>query len=194
MNPAGGMLAQAMSTDVATVSIAASLQALGNSAALGVLLMILTVWVGALTGNVKGATSEKPLSPSDLIAGSANVLFICFGMTGMLLLVNNNIARAFAIAAAIALVRFKIKVDSKVMSMSLFYAVLTGMACGVGHAFIGYVLVLFFGLLQFAVIIAVKFATKRYPTPAPVPAPAALTSNAPATASPTFSDSLATVK
>lgn len=160
MNPAGGMVAHAMESDVAAVSITASLEALGNSAVLGMLLMAITVWVTLATTTTKEST-EKPLTTADLITNSANVLFICFGMTGMLLLVNNNIARAFAIAATIALVRFKIKVDSKIMSMSMFYAVLTGMACGVGHSFIGYVLVLFFGLLQFTVLAAVKFAVSR---------------------------------
>lgn len=160
MNPAGvgGMASQMMMNQVEAVSLLTSVEALANSAALGMVLLCLTVWASNSTPNDKIGPNTSRLSPSDIIINSSNVLFICFGMTGMLLLVNNNIARAFAIAAAIALVRFKIKVDSKIMSMSLFYAVLTGMACGVGYAFIGYILVIFFGILQFIVISAVKAA------------------------------------
>lgn len=160
MSPAGvgGMAAQMFSTNVEPVNFMTSLEALANSAALGMVLLCLTVWASHTTPSDRLEPDQPKPTPSDIIINSSNVLFICFGMTGMLLLVNNNIARAFAIAAAIALVRFKIKVDSKIMSMSLFYAVLTGMACGVGYSFIGYILVIFFGVLQFIVLSAVKAA------------------------------------
>lgn len=165
MNPAGGMMAHLMTDVPSELNLLASLEALGNAALLGVLLMLLTAWVSSMTSKTSSTTTETTLTPSDLVINSANVLFICFGMTGMMLLVNNNIARAFAIAAAIALVRFKIKVDSKIMSMSMFYGVLTGMACGVGHPYIGYALVMFFGILQLFVVFAVRFARKRFPAP-----------------------------
>jgi hypothetical protein len=164
MNPAGvgGMASQMMMTSQSeVVSVMTSVEALANSAALGMVLLCLTVWASNSSSNDRLGPGESRLSPADIIINSSNVLFICFGMTGMLLLVNNNIARAFAIAAAIALVRFKIKVDSKIMSMSLFYAVLTGMACGVGYSFIGYILVAFFGILQFIVISAVRAANAK---------------------------------
>ena len=164
MNPAGvgGMASQLFGETTSTpVNFMMSVEALANSAILGIVLMAITVWANNRINVDKSTLPTERLSPADLIINSANVLFICFGMTGMLLLVNNNIARAFAIAAAIALVRFKIKVDSKIMSMSLFYAVLTGMACGVGYSFIGYILVLFFGVLQLVVMFAVKAANKK---------------------------------
>ena len=68
-----------------------------------------------------------------MVLGSANVLFLCFGMTGIMILVNNNLARAFAIGAAIAVIRFRIKFDGKGLGSSLFFGVLVGMACGVGQ-------------------------------------------------------------
>lgn len=163
MNPASGMLAHLTNSPQVEIDLLASGEALANSAILGILLMILVAWVSQMTAREKEAVpGEPPLKPSDVVINSANVLFICFGMTGMMLIVNNNIARAFAIAAAIALVRFKIKVNSKVTSMGMFYGVLVGMACGVGHSFIGYALVLFFGVLQLFVVYAIRFTRKRF--------------------------------
>lgn len=163
MNPASGMIAHLAKAPEVEIDLIASAEALGNSAILGILLMILVAWVSHLTAKEKDAVpGEAPLRPSDVVINAANVLFICFGMTGMMLIVNNNIARAFAIAAAIALVRFKIKVNSKVTSMGMFYGVLVGMACGVGHSFIGYALVLFFGVLQLFVVYAIRFTRKKF--------------------------------
>ncbi len=62
--------------------------------------------------------------------GASNLLFLCVGLTGLMLLVNDNLARAFAIAAAIALVRFRVKLDQKSINASLLFAILAGMACG----------------------------------------------------------------
>ena len=154
-------------------SVEALFESMGHSALLGLCLMLLTAWVSsssvmkkltAVSSLDESAVNKAPVAPpsaADLIFSSANVLYLCFGMTGMMLIVNNNIARAFAIAAAIALVRFRIKVDSKILSMSLFYGVLTGMACGVGHVFVAYMLVLFFGVLQFVVLSTAKLAESK---------------------------------
>lgn len=65
-----------------------------------------------------------------MFLGASNLLFLCVGLTGLMLLVNDNLARAFAIAAAIALVRFRVKLDQKSINASLLFAILAGMACG----------------------------------------------------------------
>lgn len=145
-------------TSVENLDVLSALQSLGHASFLGVLLMILTAWVSK---NCADIGTESKSSPSERIFSAANVLYLCFGMAGMMLLVNNNIARAFAIAAAIALVRFRIKVNSKILSMSLFYGVLTGMACGVGYVFIGYILVAFFGILQLVVLASARVAEQK---------------------------------
>lgn len=163
MNPAGAFFQQLATGGVETVDYLAAVRSLAHAGFLGLLLMGLTAWVSGNSTVESASPNETPPSPSERIFSAANVLYLCFGMSGMMLIVNNNIARAFAIAAAIALVRFRIKVNSKILSMALFYGVLTGMACGVGHAYIGYVLVIFFGILQLLVLTAARIAQRRAP-------------------------------
>jgi hypothetical protein len=76
---------------------------------------------------------KKAVSNLEIFLGAANLLFLCVGLTGIMLLVNNNLARAFAIAAALALTRFRIKLDQKSVNASLLFAILIGMACGLGE-------------------------------------------------------------
>lgn len=161
MNPVLAGVQKLSESSSEAINYMLAFQQLSHSALLGLLLMVLTAWVSKNSASVMATTDELPMTPSERIFSAANVMYLCFGMTGMMLLVNNNIARAFAIAAAIALVRFRIKVNSKILSMSLFYGVLTGMACGVGYVFIGYILVVFFGVLQLVVLAAAKLSDKK---------------------------------
>ena len=107
-------------------------------------------------------TPAQALSYAELILGSANVLFLCFGMTGMMILVNNNLARAFAIAAAIAVVRFRIKMDSQGLSTALFFGVLVGMACGVGQVVTGGIMTVAYGILQMVVVFMMKASHRKF--------------------------------
>ena len=76
---------------------------------------------------------KKQTTNLEIFLGASNLLFLCVGLTGIMLLVNNNLARAFAIAAALALTRFRIKLDQKSVNASLLFAILIGMACGLGE-------------------------------------------------------------
>jgi hypothetical protein len=136
----------------------ATLVLLGHSVALGLVLMLITWWASrqvhsrALPAAPGAAADEKALSPTDQVLSAANVMYLCFGMAGVMILVNNNLARAFAIGAAIALVRFRVKVDSKGPAMALFYGVLAGMACGVDRVAIGWGIAAVFALMQGVVL------------------------------------------
>lgn len=99
------------------------------------------------------------VSYAELLLGSANVLFLCFGMTGIMILVNNNLARAFAIGAAIAVVRFRIKFNSQ--GSMLFFGVLVGMACGVGQIATAVGVTFAYAILQAVVIILMSVAAKK---------------------------------
>jgi hypothetical protein len=130
---------------------------LGHSATIGAVLAITTACV---TLALK-AKSSKSQQPSDLIMASANVMFLAFGMTGVMMVVNNNIARAFAIGAAMALIRFRIKVDTKTVNMGLFYGVLTGMAVGIDQVPIAYAISFFFAIVQSILVTVGRFADDR---------------------------------
>ncbi len=139
------------------ISVPQELEYLGHSALIGAVLMLILVWTSQNSKKENG----KAMSSAEILLNASNVLFLSFGMTGVMLLVNNNLARAFAIGAAIALVRFRVKFDSKSVGMSLFYALLTGMACGVGEVATAYAILTFFGVMQFCVVNAAKALDAR---------------------------------
>ncbi len=138
--------------------------------------MILAVWTSRKISerftHLQGALRAKGFSKTDqetptvltypeLILGSANVLFLCFGMTGIMILVNNNLARAFAIGAAVAMVRFRIKFDAQGLGSTLFFGVLVGMACGVGQPLTAFVITVAYGILQMIVIFLMNVSDKK---------------------------------
>jgi hypothetical protein len=153
MNPFANHMAEA---PIQNIPVSQELEFLAHSALIGAVLMLLLVWTSQ-----NSKKDGKAMSSSEVLLNASNVLFLSFGMTGVMLLVNNNLARAFAIGAAIALVRFRVKFDSKSVGMSLFYALLTGMACGVGEVSTAYSIVAFYGVLQFCVVNAAKALDSR---------------------------------
>ena len=100
--------------------------------------------------------------------GSGNLLFLCVGLTGTMVLVNNNMVRAFAIGAAIALVRFRIKLDGKSANASLLFAILCGIACGLGGVSLAWTLLGAYVLLAVIVGGVIRMLTGA---PAPNEAP-----------------------
>ena len=92
----------------------------------------------------------------EIFLGAANLLFLCVGLTGVMLLVNNSLARAFAIAAALALTRFRIKLDQKSVNASLLFAILVGMACGLGQERLAYMTTGIYIVLFLILLITVR--------------------------------------
>jgi hypothetical protein len=115
----------------------------------------------------RGPQPATTTSPSTaLFLGSANLIFLCVGLTGFMLLLNNNLVRAFAIAAAIALVRFRVKLDQKSLNATLLFGILAGMACGLHEVMLAWALtityILLFSLVMaFAVVINRESRAKR---------------------------------
>lgn len=155
-----------------------ALQYLALSIALGIVLMIIAVWSSKKIGQKlaidhtlaapdnsllkEPGKFEKSLRTSyvELVMSSSNVLFLCFGMTGIMILVNNNLARAFAIGAAIAVIRFRVKFDDKGLGSTLFFGVLVGMACGVGQVQTALVITTTYGILQAIIIFLISLETQ----------------------------------
>lgn len=121
-----------------------------------------------VTSKAKSVSKED--DTLQLFLGASNLLFLCVGLTGLMLLVNDNLARAFAIAAAIALVRFRVKLDQKSINASLLFAILAGMACGLSAIELawtatGIYVVLFVLLLLFVQLIKPKHVRAAHPLP-----------------------------
>jgi len=149
-----------------------------SSVGLGVLLTLVNVLISSWMP--KSAVAPDPDAPSTsaaILLSSSNIVFLCVGVTGVMLLVASDLARAFAVGAAIALVRFRIKM-SEGSGSSLFFALIVGMACGVDHVRIATQLALIFIILQFAMLLMVKRLAARG-----APATAAASSTQPQLAS-----------
>ena len=108
-----------------------------------------------------------------LFLGASNLLFLCVGLTGLMLLVNDNLARAFAIAAAIALVRFRVKLDQKSINASLLFAILAGMACGLDAIELAWTSTGIYIVLFVVLLLIVQFIKPKTPKPTPGPLPRA---------------------
>ncbi|MCM2277322.1 MAG: hypothetical protein NDJ89_04545 [Oligoflexia bacterium] len=106
----------------------------------------------ALEWRVSRRTAGAIARGSSPLLASASVLFVCVGMASVMILVNDNLARAFAVGAAIALIRFRVKMVGKFLGIALLYAVITGMACGLSRVDIAWAVALLFGILLFAVL------------------------------------------
>ena len=166
-----------VSDTAAAVPVDMALEYLVVSIGLGIILMMLAVWSSKKIGiklASNSASSGETAMPSklsksmqssyaELILTSANVLFLCFGMAGIMILVNNNLARAFAIGAAIAVIRFRIKFDNKGLASTLFFSVLVGMACGVGQVQTAIVMTLAYGVLQGIIIMLMGLGIQNKP-------------------------------
>jgi hypothetical protein len=124
---------------------------MGQSVSMGVILASVTfVAVRSIYGK---QNLNSPAELFKLLIGSSNLLFLCVGMTGITLLINNNIVRAFAIIAALALVRFRVKLDQKNINASILFSVLVGTACGLQEVLIAWVMIGFYVILLGALII-----------------------------------------
>ena len=126
-----------------------------TSVALGLLLTLLNVVVTRLTP--RSATTPDPEAPTTaagVLLNSSNIVFLCVGVTSVMILVASDLARAFAVAAAIALVRFRIKM-SESSGSALFFAVIIGLACGVGQLRIAVQLTLIFVTLQLLLVMLI---------------------------------------
>ena len=97
--------------------------------------------------------------------GASNLLFLCVGLTGLMLLVNDNLARAFAIAAAIALVRFRVKLDQKSVNASLLFAILAGMACGLNNIELAWTATVIYMVLFGLILLLVQFIKPKNSKP-----------------------------
>lgn len=83
-----------------------------------------------------------------LVLGISNLLYLCTGLTGVMILVNNNLARAFSIGAAIALVRFKIKLGQKSADSNILFAIACGIACGLNELNMSWLLVALYCIIS----------------------------------------------
>lgn len=127
-----------------------------HSLGMGALLMISSMAAHMMLGKRPAPGSEEE-TPAQLIQHSAHVLFMCLAICCLILLVENNLARAFTLGAAIALIRFKTKLEEKTSSTALLFGIICGMSAGVGIPRVGWMLAALYGLIQLTLVGIVQF-------------------------------------
>ncbi len=147
----------------ATEVLEASLQffRIAQSAAGGVILGLTTYLTHRkLDRALPSADPEGPRETERLISGF-NSFFLSVAMTATMIAISNSLARAFALGAAMGLVRFRIKLDRKTVGMHMLCAVIYGVACGVGQPLVGATLLSLFIVAQTFLIFVISAQARR---------------------------------
>ena len=129
-----------------------------NSILLGVILTTLTYLSNAPLPPKNGDERKKKDIKKQIkvLIGSTNILFLCVGLTGVMVLVNNNLARALAIGATLGLVRFKIALGSKMIGSNMLFGIIAGIACGLNELFVAWAVTGVYALIQIAILVVIR--------------------------------------
>lgn len=119
---------------------------LGHSAAIGLVLCLITYLAN------RSSAKEK----NNLILSTSNIMYLSTGLTAIMILVNNNLARAFSIGAAIALVRFRVKLGNKGAAANILFAIIAGIACGLDEVRLAWIMTGFYFFISFGTYLLVK--------------------------------------
>lgn len=130
------------------VSLVGVVQLFVHSLLMGVILSV----VGYINLTVAQGTPRSIDQKIEFIRGASSILFLCVGMTGIIILVDNNLARAFAIGAALSLVRFRAKIGKSNTTTQLLFGVLVGIACGLHNLEVAWISMLTYCLIQFVLL------------------------------------------
>jgi membrane-associated HD superfamily phosphohydrolase len=115
---------------------------LGHSAAVGLILCLITY-----CSNNK--SNMDKIKRQNLILSTSNIMYLTTGLTTIMILVNNNLARAFSIGAAIALVRFRVKLGDKGAAANILFAIIAGISCGLDEVRLAWIITGFYGAISF---------------------------------------------
>ncbi len=119
---------------------------IGHSAAIGLVLCLITYFTNRF--------SEK--EKNTMILTTSNIMYLSTGLTAIMILVNNNLARAFSIGAAIALVRFRVNLGNKGATANILFAIIAGLACGLDEVRLAWIMTGFYFLISFGTYLLVK--------------------------------------
>jgi hypothetical protein len=147
MEPESGMV---------NLPLSAIIEILGHSILLGFTLGCATFLIGRHLDKTAALATVSPPDVTKDIIGAMNLMFLTVGLCALMILINNSLLRAFAIVAAISVVRFRVKLDSKALGSAMIFAILAGMACGVRELQIAYVSVGVFLVLVSILILLIK--------------------------------------
>ena len=76
------------------------------------------------------------------------LIFLAVTIAGAMLIIGNNLARAFGLLGAVSIIRFRTAVKSSRDMAFVFLAIVVGMACGLGYLALGLITAIFVGFLM----------------------------------------------
>lgn len=76
------------------------------------------------------------------------LIFLAVAITGAMMIIGNNLARAFGLVGAVSIIRFRSAVKSARDMAFVLFVIVMGMACGLGYIFLAFLTVLFGGFLM----------------------------------------------
>ena len=136
-----------------------------HSLVLGVLLFLIILYTQYKRIGQRENGLENAILLKGLVSLSSNLIFLCVGLTSVMILVNNNLARAFSIGAAIALIRFRTKLESNDQSHAILFAIIIGIACGLNELLLAWILFGIFSILCLSlnfIFIKINQKTRQY--------------------------------
>ncbi len=90
--------------------------------------------LGALIAQVYKTTNGKE---HDRDVTMQSFVLLAIAIAGSMMIVGNNLARAFGLVGAVSIIRFRTAVQSTRQMAFLFISIVVGMACGLGFYFLG---------------------------------------------------------
>jgi hypothetical protein len=76
------------------------------------------------------------------------LIFLAVAIAGAMMIIGNNLARAFGLVGAVSIIRFRSAVKSARDMAFVLFVIVIGMACGLGYILIAALTVVFGGLLM----------------------------------------------
>jgi hypothetical protein len=119
------------------------------------LRLVLAVALGGVVGSVYRLTqrADSPATPSFV----ATLVLLCVIIAMVTQVVGDNLGRAFTLVGALSIVRFRTVVEDTRDTAFVIFAVVVGMACGLGSIWVGSI-----GLGVVSVSAVVLFCFQRY--------------------------------
>lgn len=139
------------------------LQMLGVSAFLGAILAFGSFFIVRFIDPRIQRSAEDGERRQKAVMSAANLLFFCVGLTGVLMVLDNNLMRAFIIVTTIAIISFRIPVDNKAANSELLFALLIGVSCGVNEVSFASVILGVYLLLNFLLVLSIRYFRKTHP-------------------------------
>ena len=127
-----------------------------NSIILGVILTALTYLLNAPLRSKENKKKKDIKKQIKIFLSATNILFLCVGLTGVMVLVNNNLARALAIGATLKLIRFRVNVGTKMIGSNMLFGIIAGIACGLNELFVAWSVTVVYAIIQLSTLALLK--------------------------------------